>query len=442
MARVVFLFCFYFLVSQTVSPANAALKSNLEGKWHTLEIGFNLTFPDRIPLQEKGLSHIAEIGIRHVRIYEIFDGKSGITYQKRLKKALDVVLRNGMIPMLSVSNVPADLMPNEQERKKNKKILPPTVADKVEKVLQYSNRFPPVNFHNYREKLQELVGFLFKTYGRDQVVQWRFEIGNEPDAPLYYWGKPDQFAEIAEIIIQIFKKNGIHNIGGYGVTQNAIYPRKSKLLYSKHYGELVYNIVSNSNMGDYEFISFHQYQRDDQQVHEGPLHGLPEWLRDEGNRVMITEWNVSWDGRKALKVFRKPGAWGEAFAELLVDCHRNSISSLYLFKLMDYSLISSLQLGAFDRKGVPKTWFQEFTAIWKVIRNGYKIQMLSDRGILIQGRGGDKFIVAGTKPISVDMDYFLLTYTSHGDRIRERGKISIGEWAVLRRIEKVDSEAM
>lgn len=430
MARIIILFSLYFfLFSKCAFPAKSEPQSTQQEQWHTLQIGFNLSYPDRVPKQELALSRIAELGIRHVRIYEIFDGKGGISYQKRLRRALDVVLKHGMIPMLSISNVPADLMPDEQERKKLEQLLPPRVAGKVTKVLQYSNRFPPNKLQHYRKKIREFVDFLFETYGRDQVVLWWFEIGNEPDAPLYYWGTPVQFKRMAEVAIEVLRKNGLRHVGGYGVTPHAIFPNESNEAKSRAYGRLMYDIFSITD--DDGFVSFHLYERDNQQALPEPLRGLPEWLGSGGKRVMITEWNVSSQGHKAAKVFHKSGAWGREFLQLLIDCHRYKFTRLYLFHLMDYPRSSSLTLGAFNCDGKPKMWFYEFAAIWQVIRDGYLIQPLPYNGISIQGRNGARIIVAGERAVDVDTDYYRFAYSAYKNHIRQVVMVSTGEWAVL-----------
>ncbi|TXI25867.1 MAG: hypothetical protein E6Q61_01705, partial [Nitrosomonas sp.] len=159
--------------------------------WHQLEIGFNLDYPDRVPLFESALSKISELGIRHVYIYEIFDGKQGNEYQARLKKALDSVLKHGMIPMICISNIHARLQLTSKEIKKQlNAALPLSIEKQIDGILTYSNRYPPNDWQSYTASIQELIDFLFSTYGSEIVQTWPFEIGNEPDAPRYFWGKP------------------------------------------------------------------------------------------------------------------------------------------------------------------------------------------------------------------------------------------------------------
>jgi len=78
-------------------------------KLHHLDIGFNLGYPDRVHFFEPALAEIQRLGIRDVRIYEVFDGRVGNSYQIRLKRALNRVLARGMHPMLTISNMNAHL---------------------------------------------------------------------------------------------------------------------------------------------------------------------------------------------------------------------------------------------------------------------------------------------------------------------------------------------
>lgn len=407
-----------------------ASANNKKTQWHKVEIGFNLHYPDRVLQQEISLKKISEIGIKHVRIFEIFTGNKGLAYQERLKKALDIILKYKMIPMLSLSNIPPELLPSEPERTILKKNLPNNVARRINTVLLFSNRFPTANIAKYKEKIQEFFDFLFKIYGREQVTHWWFEIGNEPDAPSYYWGTAAQFKKISEAAIVVLKKNGALHIGGYGMTCRAIFDTESTDKRTRSFALILRDMALQAHE-DF-FYSFHLYERTARKSHAEKLYGLPKFLYSSKNRnLMITEWNVSSQGKKAKKIFKKPLAWGAEFLKLLIDCNKYNIHRIYLFKLMDTDIFSTFQLGAFNSKGIARSWLSEFTAIWNVISDGYTVQQLAHDGVCIYGKRGEKIILAGSKGVSFNATQYRIIFPlSQKHSIREDA-ISAGKWAVL-----------
>lgn len=417
------LFCGWILSAKATQPL---VKKE---PWYTLDIGFNLDYPGRVPIQESALNEINNLGINHVRIYEIFAGKGEVTYQKRLKLALDTILKYRMQPMLSISNVPIVLVPDIKERESLRKSLPDRVARQIPEILQYSNRFPPSNLSEYKEKIQELLDFLFDTYGYEQVRHWWFEIGNEPDAPRFFWGSPIQFKLITETATETLIQNNLFRVGGYGVTSHAIFQNETNGDSSREYKKLMADVFSENN--DDKFMSFHLYERNNKQNHTEPMSGLPDWIVNSQRQVMITEWNVSSQGRKAKKIFNSPGTWGKQFIHLLVDCYHKKIDRLYLFKLMDSPLFNTAQLGAFDRSGKSKRWFHEFRVTWQVIRNGYQVCLLPHGGVSIRCRNGSKIVLAGSKPIDIGKN-FQQIYSSDKGHVRQNGIVTKGKWAILK----------
>lgn len=390
-------------------------------RWHRLTLGFNLGYPDHARFSEVALEEIARLGIQDVRVYEVFDGRLNIEYQGRLKKALDRILAHGMRPMITISNVPARLLPRKKARVKMISGLPWSVARKVDRILTYSNRFPPSDWASYRTSIQELLTFLFSTYGLDQVRTWIFEIGNEPDAPLYFWGNAEEFRRMYSAAMQVLRENGIRQVGGPGVTNHPIFLDPA-LERSQIYRDFMIKMAGQ--LQDGEFLSFHLYERQSMPSH--PLSNLPEWLANTPYRVLITEWNVSSQGQKATGIFSKPGMWGASFIRLLADCARYGIDSLYIFKLMDYPPQQTAQLGAFNREGKPKPWFFEFRAIYRVIRHGYRVVESND-SLVIEGVGLQRIVMAVDTPVilSSQVAYSPNIFTGSDERIQP------GEWVIL-----------
>lgn len=392
-----------------------------DAQWYRIDIGFNLGYPDRVQFQERAMQEVARLGIHDVRIYEIFNGKQGGAYQRRLKGALDRVLNYGMKPMLCISNTPPELQPDENEKERLLNLLPARVAKQTNSILKFSNRFPPNSLEQYKESLQGLLVFLFAEYGKEQVATWWFEIGNEPDAALYFWGTGEQFDQMFQTAIQVFHENGIPHVGGMGVTHQAIFLDDYQER-NVRYKTLLERWAGQANTD--EFISFHLYERGEEKL--SPLAQLPIWLSSTKQPVMITEWNVSSRGEVAARIFERPGLWGGGFIRLLADCAKHDIRRVYLFGLADYPLQKALQLGAFDGNGQPKPWYHEFEAVWSVVRDGYKVEETKD-SLIIRGKHG-QFILLPLSSMQIPSANII--YKSQMPSADSKG-LEIGNWIIV-----------
>ncbi|MCI5137165.1 MAG: hypothetical protein D3922_01830 [Candidatus Electrothrix sp. AR1] len=400
-------------------------------KLHRVKIGFNIGYPNLIAEAQPALIKVIWLGITEIRVYEIFNGKEGeASYQKRLKAGLDILIAYGVRPMICISNFPLELIPTNDKQNELKQFLPKRNAKRIGKILSYSNRFPPENLQEYGIKIHNLIDFLFQHYGRTQVQQWYFEIGNEPDAPLYFWGRPEQFEKLAKIALEIFKRNGIAFAGGFGTTHNSVFSAEYKGKRSSIYHEVIRNFFYKKKFKGI-FFSFHLYDRERQVDLSDPLKGMPNWLSFLEQKKIITEWNVASQPRKANKIFSAPGVWGRGFIQLLIACHRDKIDTVYLFKLMDNKRFKSLQLGAFDVAGNPKRWFREFEEIWRVVRDGYTIEPLLHSTYLIHGTGKYSIILAGKSMEIIDSNLYQIDKSFVNS---PTGTVAVGKWAILKRL--------
>jgi hypothetical protein len=410
--RFVFILTLFFIFSADQADSKI---------WHNLVIGFNLGYPDRVGFTEPALQEIEHLGIQDVRIYEIFNGRQDQSYQNRLKKALDRILAHKMRPMIAISNIHARLLPDKKARKVMRAKLPWRVTVKVNHILSYSNRFPPSNLEGYRFSIQELLDFLFAHYGKVQVQNWLFEIGNEPDAHLYFWGDVEQFSEMYQAAIQVLNHNGLRRVGSFGSTSHPIFfdPAWKR---SDPYRSLLANLAGNIQKNG--FLSFHLYER--QGAPTRPLDDLPRWLSNTTFPVMITEWNVHSNGKMAAAVFSDPIKWGAKFIYLLADCEQYSIDRLYIFNLMDDPKHKTLQLGAFDRQGKPKPWFSAFKLIYKVIRRGYRV-ILNKGLLIIEGAEGQCLVMALDQEEELPAQ---IVYAPSWKGTSNR-KLHPGEWVII-----------
>lgn len=408
---------FVILLMLIINPIISLAENS--NNWHQLEIGFNLDYPDRVPLFESALFKIAELGIRHVYIYEIFDGKQGSQYQTRLKKALDSVLKHGMIPMICISNIHGRLQPEYEIKNLLNENLPFTVKKQINGILTYSNRYPPNNWQDYTASIQELVDFLFSTYGNETVQNWPFEIGNEPDASRFFWGNSSQFLKMYKLAEEVLSRNGIKIIGGFGLTHHSILINNKSELKNLHYHKLIEDIQCKSLSN--KFISFHLFNRNV----NSPLENYPEWLSNSHCPVMITGWNISSRSGKAAKTFNQPGAWGEAFIYLLADSAQFGITRLYIFNLMDYPALKDPQLGAFDRNSKSKSWYQDFIAIWKVIREGYSV-IRNETSLIIIGKSNQSIVLSLSSGLSLNSTLIYSPYIEFS-----LDKMEPAQWAII-----------
>lgn len=410
----------YLFATLLILLTSSNFAQSADTNWYRLEIGFNLDYPDRVHFFEPALAEIKQLGVRDIYIHEIFDGKHGNEYQVRLKDALDRLLKYEMRPMICISNAHARLQLGEEVKKQAIKELPLQVAKRIKQHLTYTNRFPPNDWNAYRASIQELVDFLFSTYGRKQVQDWLFEVGNEPDAPLFYWGNQQQYAKMFSIAVDVLHRNGIRNVGGPGLTHHSIFLNDATEYHHKLYHDFLKNDICN--MLPDGFMSFHLFREDT----ERPLKSFPEWLANTQCRVMITGWNVSSRGKIAVKTFEQPGAWGTAFIHLLADSARYGIDRLYIFKLMDYSPHNTYQLGAFDRNGKAKSWYLEFAALWHVVRDGYRV-VENEKVLTIEGINGQRVIL----PLDHELEVSLPIVYAPSDISGTAIKIQPGEWVIV-----------
>ena len=165
---------------------------------HNLTIGFNVGYlSDIYKCKDSVFFEIYEDGYRTLRIYEPFIKND--TDLNILKSRLSYLLEKNFKILLCLSNFPYN---NSFEASKI------TYPDK-NKILKYSNRYPPDSprdLSSYINKIKSILDYFPEYISAGKLT---FEIGNEPDAPRFYWGSYDQFFSLHRHTINLLRSHDI-----------------------------------------------------------------------------------------------------------------------------------------------------------------------------------------------------------------------------------------
>ena len=163
---------------------------------HKLAIGFNLGYlSDVHKFSDSVFLKIIEDGYTVLRVYEpFFKNDKDLSL---LKSRLSFLLEKKFKVLLSLSNFPYD---------SNFSDINKTDYVSAKKIYSYSNRFPPndsLETKLYFDKLKHILEY-FKYYISSGHLY--FEIGNEPEAPRFYWGSYNEFISLHRLTIDLLSK--------------------------------------------------------------------------------------------------------------------------------------------------------------------------------------------------------------------------------------------
>ena len=141
-----------------------------------------------------------ELGIRYIRFHGIFDddllviqrltdyfnfaampwaGKVRELSFRQIANVFDNVLKCGMKPFVELSFMPSALA-------KGKKVG-----------LRYRNHIDmPKHMEQWCDLIEKFIRFLLDRYGKEEVESWYFEVWNEPDLPIFFHGKQQDYFEL------------------------------------------------------------------------------------------------------------------------------------------------------------------------------------------------------------------------------------------------------
>ena len=160
-----------------------------------------------------------DIGFKYVRFHGLFDDdmlvvQSIVDYFRmrhipkgktvreinfhQVADVLDNVLDCGFIPWIEFS------------------FMPSLLASGKKKGLRYLNNIClPSNWDGWTSFIQEFIRFCLRRYGRENVLNWRFEVWNEPDLSIFFNGEQADYFRLYEATAKAVKSvDGQLLVGG------------------------------------------------------------------------------------------------------------------------------------------------------------------------------------------------------------------------------------
>lgn len=392
-------------------------------KAHVLQIGVDLGYLSFASSAEVVLQRIAKDGFRYVRTYEPWvKGR-----RNSVSSVLDHLTRlidSGLIPVLSLSNYPISLTPSESRREEIIQTFPQSEGKKIRKANAYTNRFPPDDLNEYWVFLQNFIARVEEAFGKGVIRNWYFEIGNEPDAPLYFWGSPAEFMQILDISRTVIKQQDpMYRVGAAGFTAGLV----AQITNRKDYYALAQKISEDPA---FDFLSFHIY--DDKFTSE--MHrkdSVQKFLRRANDKpIILSEWNVSTGMRKANKTIQSP-AFMAHLVRTAALCYEQGIDMLFIHKLLDNPRNKKTgQFGLFDRAGAPKAGYEYLMEFKELVESGYVVERTEQAITLDAGDRVAILITEGRNTISFPN---FRVVDSSGPFDDARVALGPGEWLVLER---------
>ncbi len=273
----------------------------------------------------------------------------------------------------------------------------------------------------YRSRLQLLLGAFADRYGQEALESWYFEIGNEPDAPRFFWGTADDFQQVFTTALETLKNSSPRlRVGGAAFTSRFLAdPQKSA-----PYHRLAATLASYPAT---DFLSLHIYSTtySGRQSMSVAIQRFDEL--SSSKPLVVSEWNI----KSAASASVDSIIDSEAFVPYLIDtiaaCWTSGVEMLLIHKLMDFPRLDTYQLGLFDRNGWPKRAYTYVRLMREIVEGGYTV-IDANNAIII--RGDDLLLAAADQPLSVDFSAYNIRSASQGVDPR-RGSLPSGEWVFL-----------
>ncbi|XHR31240.1 MAG: hypothetical protein ACFUZC_11930 [Chthoniobacteraceae bacterium] len=188
------------------------LRANTLGSFRKIgSFGFNTChsiLAMRNDLQEQmGRAH-RELGMRYWRCHGMLSDDVGVVARDEkgtlrytfsgLKRILDQGLSQGLKPFFEVSFMPAAL-----------------ARDASQTICHYRGiTSPPRDWEEWRGVIRQLIEFLGRTYGAEELRQWYFEVWNEPNLPFWTGTREEYFQLYRETALALKAFDSGLRIGG------------------------------------------------------------------------------------------------------------------------------------------------------------------------------------------------------------------------------------
>jgi|GEM_PF-4676881 len=229
-----------------------------------------------------------------------------------------------------------------------------TLTGQQQRATGFTNRFMPKTLQAYSDVIKDLVRRLKEKKLLDKVS---FELGNEPDAPKFWWGTREEFIQLCKLKLDALKGSGRPIFVG-DFTSRLI--REGKPGWSEW-------IETDAIFDEVDF-SHSLYWFDSTGTLFNPKNNC--YPKRTFRNTVISEYNIYTsfiEGRPKDKVFNS-SKYVNYFCDMLRYVHDlPSVSTVYIHTLCDYSQDEGGVLGHFKGK-VPKPASQYFEKVWNVIK--------------------------------------------------------------------------
>ncbi|OFY65738.1 MAG: hypothetical protein A3H98_10315 [Bacteroidetes bacterium RIFCSPLOWO2_02_FULL_36_8] len=337
-----FLISFYTSFCQISEPASTNLFKNVE-------FGFNIGYLNEITQIEPLLDRLKKQNINSLRVFEPFT-KGLYNDSAKLYGYIEKIIKHDFKLLISISDFPYEENADLSQ-----------LNEKQKKAYSYSNRFPPTDYEKYTLYMQT---FFENIVRKGWLPPIQFEIGNEPDAPLFFWGNKIEFEKIRNILYRnIEKYDSTVLCCGYTSSffkENLI--RKSAETSVQN--ELSYLTEKNIS------LSFHIYP-EEKNIYTEILNPDPRIFHS-----YITEYNVySYVLKSSTEKLKYINSYNFIYelALLLKFCYTYDVKKVYLYRLEE-NRKNQGGLGFFDSIHNPKPCYDYFIRFYEVIKNGFMLK--------------------------------------------------------------------
>lgn len=194
-----------------------------------------------------------ELGIRYIRFHGIFDDDmlcyqllsdykpfASVAHSREIKEisfkqvaiVYDNVLSCGLKPFVELSFMPSAL-----------------ASGKKTGIRYLNNITKPKSLEKWARFIKSFIEFLLRRYGKEEVESWYFEVWNEPDLPIFFKGKQEDYFALYKATAEAVKSVDKNlRVGG---------PSSSACLWIKDFTD-----YCKKNDVPCDFVSTHHYPGD------------------------------------------------------------------------------------------------------------------------------------------------------------------------------------
>ena len=322
---------------------------------HNLDMGFNLGYLSYMKyeaqLKEPG-RRILEDGFTHLRVYEPFTfgmlpgDDQAVQYLNRLNEL-------GFQTLVSLSNYPYEVEQSRVDAHHDKL--------KIESAATFTNRFGPDDLEAYELFLHNFLTNLQESGALSSI---QFEIGNEVDAPKYFWGESGEMLNIIDVTVDVINEFEAQSYC-CGFTTSLITRA------DPHHPDFAEYVDTSQRFGSDFGLSWHYYFNSKNKDNSFADIDYPHL---EGS--LITECNLFSHQREQhteKNDYTNSPKFVNKLIELLQFSYDNKVAAVYFYKLMDVEKKQE-RLGFFDVNGLPKESYEQLLKVKQVIDDGYHVE--------------------------------------------------------------------